>query len=195
MPTDTARILEDVQSAIDSFKRLQEENDSLKRDLQRHGKTPSNATPAFQTPAEEKNHPKRDWQRIEQATSIATLGCARLSDLLKMDDRTLNKFDAALRECRDWVLARPTGVDELVNGTLATKVRELLRAFGIGYADGIDDRRWNTDLRSGNLTVETRLRALLSDRRYWIFQATHGNHETTLAVDTLIKLCQWRQLL
>jgi len=185
MPANTVRLLEDVQSAIDCFKRLQEENDRLKRDQQRCGKTASNTTSEYQ----------RLSERIEKATSIATLGCARLSDLLKMDDSMLMEFDAALRECRDWVLARPTGVNELTRGRLAAKVRDLVRAFGVEYADGVDDRRWNADLVSTNLTKETRLRALVSDRRYWIFQAPDGNHEGTLAADTLLKLCQWRQLL
>jgi hypothetical protein len=195
VPANTVRFLEEAQSAIDNFKRLQEENDRLKCIQQRYEEIVSIVAPEYQRLSEEKDHPKRDWERIEKATSIATLGCARLSDLLKMDDRMLIEFDAALRECQDWVLAKPTGVDELTNGTLATKVRELLRDFGVGYADGIDDRRWNTDLKSANLTKETRLRAMVSDRRYWIFQAHDGNHEMTLAADTLVKLCQWRQLL
>jgi len=195
MPTNTVRLLEDVQSAIDCFKRLQEENDRLKRDQQRCGKPASNTTSKYQRLSEENDHPKLGRERIEKAASIATLGCARLSDLLKMDDSMLIEFDAALSECRDWVLTRPFGADDLTNGALATKMRDLVRAFGVEYADGIDDRRCNADLMSTNLMKETRLRSLVSDRRFWIFQAGDGNHEVTLAADTLLKLCQWRQLL
>jgi hypothetical protein len=127
-------------------------------------------------------------------SQVIAVGCARVRDLMRMDPNELARFDSALREFRDWVLSRPGGVDDMTNGRLSSRLRELLTRFNIAYVDGNDDKRWNTDVKLTALSREQRLRALLSDRRYWIFQAADGNHETTLAIDTMVKLCEWRQL-
>jgi hypothetical protein len=121
-----------------------------------------------------------------------TIGCARVSDLLGMDKNELAVLDSALHGFLEWVLSRPNGADDLTNGRFSTRLREVLLASGIGYIDGADDRRWNVDLKSTRLSDKQRLSAYVSDRRYWIFQASDANHETALAADTMLKLCEWR---
>lgn len=153
------------QAVVEENQKLREENDRLKRD-------PFGGIPA----------------------RMVTIGCARVSDLLRMDEGELARFDSALREFLKWVLSRPKGVENLYNGEFSSRFRGILRRFDVAYMDGIDDRRRNDDLKITGLSAEQRLSALVSDRRFWIFQATHGNHETTLAADTMVKLCEWRKL-
>lgn len=160
-----ANLVEFFQGVVEENRRLREENDRLKRDIFR-------GIPA----------------------RIVTIGCARVAGLLRMDEGELARFDSALRGFLAWVLSMPNGADDLTDGRFSAKFRDVLRKFDVGYMDGIDDRRWNVDLKSTELSAEQRLRAYVSDRRYWIFQATHANHETVLAADTMVKLCEWRQI-
>lgn len=123
---------------------------------------------------------------------LLKIGCIRLAEFDNLSPSRMQDFDNAILSLTDWVITRPSGVEDMHSGVLAARLRDICHTFGLEYDDGIRDRRWNIDVRNGELSREQRLRALLSDRRYWIFGATHGNHEITLAVDTIIQLCQWR---
>lgn len=147
----------------------------------------------WQSGLEEYGILQQDGMGHELTTRMVTIGCARVSDLLELGGRKLANFDGDLRDLRDWVLTRATGVDEMTNGVFVGKFREIMNRYGVKYDDGSDDRRWNIDVRNKDLSVESRLRALVSDRRFWVFQAA-GNHEFTLALDTMVQLCRWRKL-
>ena len=148
----------------------------------------------WQTGLEEYGLLQQDDMGHELTTRMVTIGCARVSDLMELSGRKLANFDGDLSELRDWVLTRATGVEEMIRGVFTGKLREIMSRYGIKYDDGSDDRRWNLDVRNKDLSAECRFRALLSDRRYWIFQASDDNHEFTLALDTMVRLCQWRKL-
>jgi len=126
--------------------------------------------------------------------SLLKIGCIHLADFNGLSHARMLEFDNAIRNLTDWIITRQGGVGDMHSGVLVARLRDICRTFGLQYDDGARDRRWNEDVMNGNLPMEQRLRALLSDRRFWIFQATHGNHEFTLAMDTIIQLCQWRDI-
>ncbi|KAF8453895.1 hypothetical protein BDZ91DRAFT_802059 [Kalaharituber pfeilii] len=107
----------------------------------------------------------RDHKGHELTTHMVSLGCARVSDLMELSGSRLAAFDYDLRELRDWMLTRATGVSEMYQGHFAGKLRALLNRYGIKYVDGSDDRRWNGDIRNEGLSIETRLRAALNNGR------------------------------
>lgn len=79
--------VESFQAVVEENRKLRTENDQLKRD-------PFRGIP----------------------TRFVTIGCARVSDLFRMDEDELARFDSALREFLKWVLSKPNGADDLTGG-------------------------------------------------------------------------------
>ena len=129
---------------------------------------------------------------------VLKIGCIQFSELKALDQSgRMEEFETEIRKLKDWVLGlnlRRHGAEGVGSGQLAVRLRRVCRSFNIYYNDGLDTKFRNDDACDKRLSDEQRLDALLSDMRFSTFQDPYANHETALAVGTLLDLCRWRGL-